>query len=134
MRVVIADDSRIPRDILRQILRAGGHTVVGIATDGREAIAECEREKPDMVILDVSMPRLSGDLAAREIIAAGTARHVLIASSMSQDIIFAPLRALGAHTLTKPYRREQLLNEIARVVGEDAAAIGPAVAEVVQGE
>ena len=66
-RVVIGDDESIIRMDLAEMLEDAGHQVVGEAADGVEALALVRRENPDIVILDIKMPRLDGIHAARMI-------------------------------------------------------------------
>ena len=66
MRVLLADDHGIVRRGLRGLLEAEGLTIVGEAADGLEAVHLCEEQHPDLVILDIGMPKLSGlEVAAR---------------------------------------------------------------------
>ena len=66
MRVLLADDHSIVRRGLRGLLEAAGLTVVAEAADGLEAIRLCEEQHPDLMILDIAMPKLSGiEVAAR---------------------------------------------------------------------
>lgn len=66
MRVLLADDHGIVRRGLRGLLEAEGLTIVGEAADGLEAVHLCEEEHPDLLILDIGMPKLSGiEVAAR---------------------------------------------------------------------
>jgi YesN/AraC family two-component response regulator len=116
MRFVIADDSRIPRDYVAGILKTLGHDVVAQAENGEQALALCRRYKPDAVILDISMPKMTGDQVARAVVDEGLATHVIIASSMAMDSIFGPLKALGCKTLAKPYRRERLEKLLSEVL------------------
>jgi two-component system response regulator NreC len=67
MRVLLADDHRIVREGVRALLEKAGEVVVGEAGDGQEALRLARLLNPDVVILDVSMPRLNGLDAAREI-------------------------------------------------------------------
>ena len=60
MRVVLADDHSIVRRGLRALLEEDGHTVVGEAADGLEAIRVCGNERPDLLVLDIGMPKLNG--------------------------------------------------------------------------
>jgi CheY-like chemotaxis protein len=113
MRCVIADDVDVPRLICRRILRNLGHQVVAEVESGRDAIDACARHRPDLVLLDISMPDINGADAARVILAAGTARHVVMVSSNSQDGIAAPLLELGARFQTKPYNPAKLSQLIA---------------------
>ena len=84
-RVLLADDHSLFRDALRELLEArGSATVVAEASDGNEAIALAERHRPDIAILDLWMPRLSGVDAARRIVRSGCGTKVLILS-MHED-------------------------------------------------
>ena len=74
MRVLIAEDETIIRLDLRGLLERAGHEVVGEARDGDEAVALAERARPELVMMDVKMPRLDGIEAARRIVARGRCR------------------------------------------------------------
>jgi len=66
LRVLVADDHSIVRRGLRNLLESDGHSVVAEAADGLEAARLCEDHRPDLVILDIGMPKLSGiEVAAR---------------------------------------------------------------------
>ncbi|HXG58457.1 MAG TPA: response regulator transcription factor [Thermoanaerobaculia bacterium] len=67
MRIVIADDHALFRDGLRSLLTARGHEVLGEAKDGKEAIVLTREQKPDLVLMDISMPELDGLEATRAI-------------------------------------------------------------------
>ena len=60
MRVLLADDHGIVRRGLRTILEEAGHTIVGEAADGLEAVRLCEEHRPELLIVDIGMPKLSG--------------------------------------------------------------------------
>jgi len=87
MRVLIADDSRDVRTVLRLVLAQDGHEVVGEATDGRDAIGRAEASQPDYVILDEDMPGLDGMAALPEIHrVAPEARIVLYSANETIDL------------------------------------------------
>lgn len=112
VRVVIADDEDAPRKFAARILKWNGYDVVGTAMNGQEAIDLCAQLRPDIVLLDLSMPIVTGNEAAERILAAGTATHVCVASSVNMNHTFDHLRSLGCHTVTKPYRDATLLAEL----------------------
>jgi two-component system, response regulator PdtaR len=115
MRVVIADDVRPALLYLKGSLTNAGYTVVGEARDGVEAVRMCARLRPDFAILDISMPT-PGDVAAREIIAAGTAGFVCIGSSIRQDTVMDALREIGCYQISKPYDEKVLKKELAGII------------------
>ena len=69
MRLVIADDHALFRESLKGLLAARGHEVVAEARNGREAVALAHRHKPDVVLMDLSMPEVDGLAATRLIVA-----------------------------------------------------------------
>ena len=86
-RVVIGDDESIIRMDLCEMLEDAGHTVVGEAADGVEALDLVRKEKPDIVLLDIKMPRLDGIHAARMIGHEGLAPVLLLTAYSQQDIV-----------------------------------------------
>ena len=66
-RVLIADDAAFMREMLRDILTDGGYEVVGEASDGEEAVRMVAEKEPNVVLMDIWMPRLSGIEAMRRI-------------------------------------------------------------------
>lgn len=86
-RVVIGDDESIIRMDLCEMLEDAGHTVVGEAADGVEALELVRREKPDIVLLDIKMPRLDGIHAARMIGHEKLAPVLLLTAYSQQDIV-----------------------------------------------
>lgn len=60
IRVVVVDDDKLMRDVLKAILRDEGYTVAGEAANGEAALALCDKSRPDVVCLDVNMPGMTG--------------------------------------------------------------------------
>lgn len=98
IKVLLADDHAVVRDGLRMLLEAqSGLEVVGEAGDGREAVREVARLRPDVVVMDIAMPELNGIEATRMICEAGTPPKVIILSMHFQtEYIFRALQA-GAY-------------------------------------
>lgn len=118
MRIVIADDSETMRARAMRILRNAGHHVVGVGQSGPEAVALCARYRPDVAVLDITMPGGSGDDAARAILDAGSAAHVILASNQANDAILDPLKARGVVFCGKPYEAHSLLAKLIEVTRE----------------
>jgi DNA-binding NarL/FixJ family response regulator len=145
MRVIIADDHPLFRDGLRSLLEVRGIDVVAEARNGREAVDQARRERPDIVLMDLDMPELNG-LAATRLIAAElpTVKVVILTASEDDANLFEAIKsgaqgyvyknldsaeffrlldgvAQGEPALT-PGLARKLLGEFARPVAEHAAA------------
>ena len=129
IRIVIADDHALVREGTRQILEDHpGLVVVGEAADGEEAVALVSRLQPDVVLMDIAMPRLNGIEATRLIKKESTATSVLILSAYDDDqYIFALLDAGAAGYLLKNVRGEELAQAV-RAVAEGESVLHPAIA------
>ncbi|MDQ1629377.1 MAG: two-component system, response regulator PdtaR [Actinomycetota bacterium] len=108
-RVVIAEDEALIRLDLKEMLEEEGFSVVGEAADGDQAVALAEQLRPDLVVLDVKMPRLDGISAARRISAARIA-PVVILTAFSQPELVERARDAGTMAyLVKPFTKADLL-------------------------
>jgi DNA-binding NarL/FixJ family response regulator len=85
LRVLIADDDALARRVIRHALQAAGMTVVAEAADGREAVELSLRCQPDVVLIDVVMPRLDGILATRRILEADPGQPVVVLTGAGED-------------------------------------------------
>ena len=97
IRVVLADDHAVVRAGLKAVLSAARDIeVVAEAKNGREAVSLVERFKPDVVVMDLSMPELDGTAATKEIVAKGLATRVLILTMHAEEDYLVPLMEAGA--------------------------------------
>ncbi|MBA2294914.1 MAG: response regulator transcription factor [Actinobacteria bacterium] len=128
IRVLLADDQRLVRSGFRMILRADpGLDVVGEAGDGVEAIAAAKDLAPDVVLMDVRMPRTDGIEATRQISLFSDAPRVLVLTTFDLDeYVFAALRAGASGFLLKDAPEAQLLAAI-RIVADGGSLFAPAV-------
>ena len=129
IRIVIADDHALVREGTRQILEDHpGLEVVGEAQDGEEAVAIVSRLQPDVVLMDIAMPKLNGIEATRLIKKESPATSVLILTAYDDDqYIFALLDAGAAGYLLKNVRGEELAQAV-RAVAEGESVLHPAIA------
>jgi AmiR/NasT family two-component response regulator len=119
-RVVIAEDEALIRMDLAEMLAEEGYDVVGQAGDGEKAIELAESERPDLVILDVKMPKLDG-IAAAERIAAQRIAPVVILTAFSQRDLIERARDSGAMAyLVKPFTKDDLVPAIEMAVSRFA--------------
>ena len=128
MRIVLADDHALFRDGVSSLLEAWGHVVVGHAADGAEAVELVVRLEPDLVLMDVRMPRMSGVEATRAIAAVRPETPiVMLTVSEDEEDLFAAIRAGARGYLLKDLEAAQLRSMIDAVARGDAA-ITPATA------
>jgi len=122
VRVVLADDQRIVREGLGLVLGLlPGVDLVGTAEDGEEAAALAVSLRPDVVLMDLRMPRVDGVEATRRIRAEQPTVEVIVLTTYADDeSIFAALRAGARGYLTKDARSEEIGTAIARVAAGQA--------------
>jgi two-component system, response regulator PdtaR len=115
-RVVIAEDEVLIRMDLAEMLAEEGYQVVGEAGDGETAVALAEQHRPDLVMLDVKMPKLDGITAASRI-AEQRIAPVVILTAFSQRDLVERARDAGAMTyLVKPFTKNDLVPAIEMAV------------------
>lgn len=109
LKIIIADDEALIRLDLREMLTEAGHTVLGEASDGEEAVELARRLKPDLVIMDVKMPKMDGITAAGIITGQHIAPVLLLTAYSQQDVVERANTSGVMAYLVKPVREEQLL-------------------------
>jgi DNA-binding NarL/FixJ family response regulator len=128
IRLVIADDEAMVRSGLGLVLDGEeDFDVVAEAADGEEAIAQTVRHRPDVLLMDIRMPRLDGIAAAERLVEDDLATRVLLLTTFDHDdYLFRALRAGTSGFLLKSAPAEELIRAIRTVAGGDAL-LAPAV-------
>jgi DNA-binding NarL/FixJ family response regulator len=128
IRVLIADDEDMVRAGFRLVLaREADIDVVGEAVDGRQAVAEVERLRPDVVLMDIRMPVMDGIEATRRIAEVSLDSRVVVLTTFDEDAyVYGALQAGASGFLLKYAPAEDLLAAI-RVVARGEAMLAPAV-------
>ena len=108
LRIVVAEDEAIIRLDLIEMLREAGHDVVGEAGDGRRAVELVEQLRPDLVVMDVKMPRLDGISAAQEIGGAGLAPVVMLTAFSDKELVERATDAGVKAYVLKPFTADDL--------------------------
>ncbi|TQS26156.1 response regulator transcription factor [Microbispora sp. KK1-11] len=129
LRVVLADDHPLFRHGLRMLLeQIGGHRVVAEAGDGEAALAAVAEHEPDVVVMDLTMPVLSGLEATRRVVRDHPRTAVLVLTMNEDDnFVFAALRAGARGYVLKGCEGAEFLRAV-RAVAAGEALFGPAVA------
>ncbi|OBK12568.1 ANTAR domain-containing response regulator [Mycobacterium asiaticum] len=111
-RVLIAEDEALIRMDLAEMLREEGYDIVGEAGDGQEAVELAEQHKPDLVIMDVKMPRRDGIDAAAEIASKRIAPIVVLTAFSQRDLVERARDAGAMAYLVKPFTASDLVPAI----------------------
>jgi DNA-binding NarL/FixJ family response regulator len=131
IRVVLADDHAVVRAGLKAVLGAARDIeVIGEAKNGLEAVTLAERFKPDVVVMDLSMPELDGASATREIIKKGLAARVLILTMHTEEDYLVPLMEAGAAGYLVKSAADRELVDAVRAVAHGDVYVRPAAARV----
>ncbi|MDD5852972.1 MAG: response regulator [Lachnospiraceae bacterium] len=112
-KVLIVDDSRTSRKILRGILEESGHEVIDEAVDGQDGVKKFQSLKPDIVTMDITMPVLDGMEALKMIKALNPDTKVIMVTAAGQKGKMIDCIKLGANEfLTKPFDKEEIISVI----------------------
>jgi DNA-binding NarL/FixJ family response regulator len=137
IRVLVVDDQGLVRAGFRMILEAQPDVeVVGEAADGLEAVAAARRLEPDVVLMDVRMPRLDGLEATRRLAGPGAdnpAKVLILTTFDLDEYVYEALRAGASGFLLKDVRREDLVAAVRVVAGGDAL-LAPSITKRLIGE
>ena len=129
MRVLIADDHPLFRDGLRSLLEARGIDVVGEARNGREAVEEVRRLRPDVVLMDLSMPEMNGLVATRLLSSEHPEIRVVILTASEDDAdLFEAIKSGAQGYIFKNLDSEAFFHMLERVAGGEPA-LTPALAK-----
>lgn len=128
IRLLLCDDQQLVRSGFRMILEAEpDFVIVGEAGDGEEAIRVARREHPDVVLMDVQMPRMDGLEATAALTALDRAPKVLVLTTFERDdYVFSALRAGASGFILKNAPTDQLVDAV-RVVAAGDALLAPSV-------
>ena len=116
-RVLVADDASFMRQMIREIVETEGHEVVGEASDGDEVVEEFKRLHPDIVTMDIVMPRRSGIDAVKSIIQLQADARVVMCSALGQESLVQEALAAGAcDFIVKPFKPDAVIATIQKVM------------------
>ena len=128
VRYLVVDDSLFARKTLARMIESFGGQVAGEAGDGLTAITEYIRTRPDVVLMDIVMPRMEGIEAAEEIVRQYPAACVVMVSSVGhQENIIIALQKGAKHFLQKPVKPEALYGAVKYILGDKVSASAEAL-------
>lgn len=116
-RVLVVDDAGFMRRLVGDVLANAGHEVVGEAGTGTEAIDRYRELKPDVTMLDVTMPDTDGVAALREIVALDPAARVVMCSAVGREAtVLESIEAGAKDFVVKPFERARVLEAVGRAL------------------
>ncbi|APH05134.1 response regulator [Bacillus weihaiensis] len=117
-RILIVDDAKFMRMTLSNILIKANYEVVGEAENGVQAVELFEKEKPDLVTMDITMPELNGIEALKEIKSKFADAKIIMCSAMGQQkMVVEAIEAGAKDFIVKPFDENRVIEAITRVLG-----------------
>ncbi|CDE42940.1 response regulator receiver protein [Clostridium sp. CAG:411] len=116
--VLICDDAAFMRMMIKDILTKNGYNVAGEAENGLKAVEKYNETKPDLVMMDITMPEMDGIQALKKIKEADPNATVIMCSAMGQQAMVIEAIQSGAKDfIVKPFQADRVLEAIKKVVG-----------------
>lgn len=120
MNALIVDDLSFMRSVIGDMLKAAGFTIAGEAVDGRDAVNKFESLRPDVIILDITMPVMDGLEALEKIKKIDPSSVIVMCSSMSdQDNIIRAIQLGASDFVVKPFKKSRMLSAIKKALAID---------------
>jgi two-component system chemotaxis response regulator CheY len=117
-RVLLADDLYFMRMVQKEVLESKGFRVVGEASTGTEAVDLYKELRPDIVVLDITMPEMNGLEAMKRIFAIDPSARIIICSAIGQqNLIVDAINSGIKDFIVKPFKPERLLSAINKALG-----------------
>jgi two-component system, chemotaxis family, chemotaxis protein CheY len=116
-RVLVVDDLPMMRQALRDVIEEAGFVVAGEAIDGNQGLVAYMEHKPDVVLLDIVMPKLDGIAALKQLIRIDPGARVIMCSALGeQSLIFRAIQLGARDFIVKPFRPQRVVESIRRVL------------------
>lgn len=120
-RVLIADDASFMRQMIREIIEPEGYEVVGEATNGIEAVESFEALHPDIVTMDIVMPKRSGIDAVKGILAEHPDAKIVMCSALGQEtLVMEALQAGARDFIVKPFKPDSVISTLAKILEKES--------------
>lgn len=128
-RILIVDDVAFVRNALSTLLSENGFDVVGEASSGIEAIEQFSKLSPDLVTMDVVMPKMSGIEAIRKLVKANPGARVVVISAMGQEsLVMEAINAGAQDYILKPFSTQEVIETLKRTLAHGTKLEMPVVA------
>lgn len=116
--ILVVDDAAFMRMMIKDILTKNGYNVVGEAENGAKALEKYNELKPDLVLMDITMPEVDGIQALKNIKAADSGAMVIMCSAMGQQaMVIEAIQGGAKDFIVKPFQPDRVLEAVKKVVG-----------------
>ena len=116
--ILICDDAAFMRMMIKDILTKNGYNVVGEAENGAKAVEKYNELKPDLVLMDITMPEMDGIQALKKIKEGDSGAMVIMCSAMGQQaMVIEAIQGGAKDFIVKPFQAERVLEAVKKVVG-----------------
>jgi len=116
--ILICDDAAFMRMMIKDILTKNGYNVVGEAENGAKAVEKYAELKPDLVLMDITMPEMDGIQALKKIKENDSSAMVIMCSAMGQQaMVIEAIQGGAKDFIVKPFQAERVLEAVKKVVG-----------------
>ncbi|MCI8381787.1 MAG: response regulator [Lachnospiraceae bacterium] len=116
--VLICDDAAFMRMMIKDILSKNGYNVAGEAENGARAVEKYAEVKPDLVLMDITMPEMDGIQALKKIKEGDPGAKIIMCSAMGQQaMVIESIQAGAKDFIVKPFQADRVLEAVKKVIG-----------------
>lgn len=116
--ILLVDDAAIMRMMLQEILEEAGHTIVGEAENGEEALEKYKELKPDLTLMDITMPKVDGIQGVVLIKEFDKTAKIVMCSAMGQkELVLKAIKSGAKDFIIKPFEEKRVVEAVNRVLG-----------------
>ena len=118
-KILLVDDAAFMRKMIRDTLEKNGYTEVYEAVDGADAVVKYDEIKPDLVVMDITMPNMDGLEALKAIRGKDGSANVVMCSAMGQEtMVMDAVRSGAKDFIVKPFKPDRVLKTVTSILGE----------------
>ncbi len=116
--ILICDDAAFMRMMIKDILTKNGYTIVGEAENGQKAVEKYNETKPDLVMMDITMPEMDGIQALKKIKATDPNAAIIMCSAMGQQaMVIESIQSGAKDFIVKPFQLDRVLEAVKKAIG-----------------
>ena len=116
--ILICDDAAFMRMMIKDILTKNGYNVAGEAENGAKAVEKYNELKPDLVLMDITMPEMDGIQALKKIKEADPGAMIIMCSAMGQEtMVMDSIKSGAKDFIVKPFKPERVLSTVKKILG-----------------